>query len=461
MPILAAYAVPHPPILLPEVGVGEEQQLRRTAEAYAEVARRVAAHKPDVLIVCSPHATLYADYFHISPGLAADGSLARFGAPEVALHVEYDAELAKRIEKCARPSQLPAGGMGEREPALDHGTLIPLWLLRQAGVGCKAVRIGLSGLPALAHYRLGQCIAEATEALGRRAVLIASGDLSHKLSESSPYGFASEGPILDRQITAALAAGDFTALLTLSPELAEAGAECGLRSFQIMAGALDRRAVQAELLSYEGPFGVGYGVAAFEVCGADAERAFGERLERERKEALRRLKAGEDAYVRLARQSLEAFVRRGERITMPDGLPPEMLHIRAGAFVSLKKDGQLRGCIGTIEPTAESVAVEILRNAVAAAANDPRFEPVREEELDELVYSVDVLGAAQAVASEAELDQARYGVIVKHGARRGLLLPDLEGVDTVAKQVEIARRKAGIGAEEPVKLFRFEVVRHH
>ena len=155
MSILAAYAVPHPPILLPEVGHGEEQKIEKTAKAYAEVAACIQRLKPDVVIVASPHATLFADYFHISPGAGASGSLAQFHAPDVSLTVQYDSELAKRIEKLARGWQLPAGTMGARDDKLDHGTLIPLWLLRKAGVECNVVRLGLSGLPALTHYHLG------------------------------------------------------------------------------------------------------------------------------------------------------------------------------------------------------------------------------------------------------------------------------------------------------------------
>jgi len=184
---------------------------------------------------------------------------------------------------------------------------------------------------------------------------------------------------------------------------------------------LDKKAIKSELLSYEGPFGVGYGVAAFEVTGSDYHRCFGERFEQSRRAELKLLKANEDPYVKLARLSLETFVHSGERAKSPEGLPPDLLHLRSGVFVSLKKDGQLRGCIGTITATRESLAAEIMQNAISAASHDPRFEPVREDELDELVYSVDVLGAAERIPSKDMLDPKRYGVIVHNGTRQGLL----------------------------------------
>ena len=153
-------------------------------------------------------------------------------------------------------------------------------------------------------------------------------------------------------------------------------------------------------------------------------------------------------------------VRTGQVISCPEGLPKEMLETRAGAFVSIHEHGKLRGCIGTISPVTGCVAQEIIDNAVSAATRDPRFDPIEEEELGWLSISVDVLGEAEEIGSMDELDVKRYGVIVSKGFRRGLLLPDLDGVDTPEEQVAIARKKAGIGAGETVKLERFEVVRH-
>ena len=164
--------------------------------------------------------------------------------------------------------------------------------------------------------------------------------------------------------------------------------------------------------------------------------------------------------VELARNTIENYVRTGKAVTPPRELTPEMKQ-KAGAFVSLHKHGALRGCIGTIEPTSPDVASEVIRNAISAATRDPRFPPVQASELDELEISVDVLLPPEPIESIDELDPERYGVIVQSGWRRGLLLPDLEGVDTAEYQVAIARRKAGIHPSEPVQLYRFEVIRYH
>jgi AmmeMemoRadiSam system protein A len=166
--------------------------------------------------------------------------------------------------------------------------------------------------------------------------------------------------------------------------------------------------------------------------------------------------------VKLARKTIEAYVQEGRVIELPDGLTSEMRQ-QAGAFVSLHgSGGELRGCIGTIEPTQDNVAREVIQNAVSAATRDPRFPPVRPDELDDLDVKVDVLMPPEPVEGMDDLDPKLYGVIVQSATdwRRGLLLPDLEGVDTVEYQVDIARRKAFIGPNEPVKLYRFEVKRY-
>ena len=461
MPILGTIIVPHPPIIVPAVGRGREAEVQATIGAYRAAAKQVATWAPEVLIVTSPHTVMYADYFHISPGEGASGNMSAFGAPQAKLNIRYDAELRQELVRQAEAAGIQAGTLGEKDPALDHGTFLPLYFLREAGVDCPILRIGLSGFSPLEHYRLGQCITRAVDALGRRAVFVASGDLSHKLKDDGPYGYAPEGPVFDRRVTQAMESGDFLQFLTMDVSLCDQAAECGLRSFQIMAGALDGLAVTPELLSYEGTFGVGYGVATFAVTGPDESRRFAKQCEELEQARLTERRAAEDPWVRLARLSLETYVKTGKRLDdLPDGLPDDMTGRTAGAFVSLHAHGQLRGCIGTTGPTTASVAWEIVQNAVSACSRDPRFAPVRADELDSLEYSVDVLGEPEAISSPAELDIKRYGVIVSCGGRRGLLLPDLEGVDTIEQQIDIARQKGGISSREQYTLERFEVVRH-
>ena len=168
----------------------------------------------------------------------------------------------------------------------------------------------------------------------------------------------------------------------------------------------------------------------------------------------------EHPLVQLARKTIETYVKTKKVVNPPADLIPEMKD-KAGVFVSLHRQGRLRGCIGTFTPTTENVAAEIIRNAIESSTQDPRFPPVGKDELAGLEISVDVLGVPEAAKSIKELDAKKFGVIIKSGARKGLLLPDLPGVNTPEEQIEICRQKAGIGEAEPLELFKFKVRRFH
>ena len=461
MPIKAAFAVPHPPLIVPQVGRGGEKQIEATVRAYEQAADEIAALRPDTIIISSPHSVMYADWFHVSPGSGASGSFAGFGAPQVKFDEQYDTELVRAIEELAGKENFPAGTPGEKDSRLDHGTMVPLYFIRRKFTGGKIIRVGLSGLPLTDHYRFGQIIKRAVGQTGRNAVYVASGDLSHKLQEYGPYGFAPEGPEYDKRIMSVLSRGAFGELLEFDETFCEKAAECGHRSFVIMAGALDGEKVKATRLSHEDVTGVGYGVCTFYPEGEDESRHFADVFLAGKRGDLERKRDMSDEYVKLARKSLESYIRSGKRIEIPSGLPEEMLSEKAGAFVSIHKHGQLRGCIGTILPVTGCVAEEIIRNAVSASTKDPRFDPIQPDELEWLEINVDVLGKPEDIDSPDKLDVKRYGVIVTSGYKRGLLLPDLEGVDTVEQQIAIAKKKAGIRDGEKVSLQRFEVIRHY
>lgn len=461
MSIIAAYIVPHPPMIVPDVGRGSEAQIKKTIEAYEKIADEIAGLKPETIVISSPHSIMYADYFHISPGVKAYGSFADFRAPQVKFEVDYDSEFAKHLAAKAKAEDFPAGFLGERKKELDHGTMVPLWFIMKKYKDFKLVRTGLSGLDLMKHYEYGKMIKESASELGRRIVYVASGDLSHKLKEYGPYGFAKEGPEYDERIMEVCSKAEFGKLFDFDEDFCNKAAECGHRSFVIMAGALDETAVDAKAYSHEDVTGVGYGICSFTVTGEDKNRAFlSERFEKEEKILEEKMERS-DAYVRLARAAAEEFVKNGRVLKVPEWVPQELLERKAGAFVSIHKFGGLRGCIGTIAPTRDNLAEEIIRNAISAVSQDNRFEPVKEDELKWLDINVDVLSAPEKISSQDELDVKRYGVIVQSGYKRGLLLPDLEGVDTVEQQVDIAGRKGGIAPGSKVELYRFEVVRHY
>ncbi|MBQ7469389.1 MAG: AmmeMemoRadiSam system protein A [Pseudobutyrivibrio sp.] len=460
MAIVGAFMVPHPPLIVPDIGKGGEKAVQQTIDSYEKVAEEIAALEPETIIITSPHSILYSDYFHISPGKGAKGDFGDFGAAHISFDERYDEELRDRICDIAESQDFSAGQLGERNPKLDHGTMVPLWFIRRKYSGGKIIRIGLSGLGLLDHYRLGEMIKQAVDEVGRKVVFVASGDLSHKLQEHGPYGFAPEGPKYDDRIMDVARRAAFEEMFEFKEDFCEKAAECGHRSFVIMAGVLDGVAVDAKVFSHQDVTGVGYGIASFYPTVPDESRHFRVDYLEKINEQLADKKAASDEYVNLARKTIESFIISGKAIDAPKDLSKELLTKQAGAFVSIHKEGRLRGCIGTIGPTTDCLAIEIIQNAISASTRDTRFNPISPEELPYLEINVDVLEAPEDIDSPDQLDVKRYGVIVTSGHKRGLLLPDLEGVDTVEQQISIATQKGGIYPGEPIQLQRFEVVRH-
>ena len=465
MAVVFCAVCPHPPIVVPEVGGTRSKEVSATQEALLKIGRRVKESGADALVIISPHGPVFRDAiaFNWSPRLRGD--LGHFGAKGVQFDLSGAPELAVGIAARAEKEGLSVVRLAPEtarqydvDLRLDHGVTVPLYFLRQAGVNLPLVHVAMSMDPVEDLYRFGQAVRDAATALGRKVALLASGDLSHCLTHDAPGGYHPRGKEFDREVARLLAGADFAGYLALDRKLVSHAGECGYRSIAMMLGALEGLDVKAEVLSYECPFGVGYLVAAFTPGAPNPERELAGKLKRKRQGAIAERRDGEHYLVRLARETLESYVRSGHMHRALD-VPPEFQG-KAGAFVSIKKHGELRGCIGTVGPTQESIAEEVVANAVSAGTRDPRFYPVQEEELGDLVYSVDVLLPPEPAGGLADLDPKKYGVIVKSGRRQGLLLPNLEGIDTAEEQVSIARQKAGIAPNEPVELDRFEVIRY-
>ncbi len=459
--IVCAAMVPHPPIAVSEIGNGEEEKMRKTLDGYKAVSEFIASFHPDTIVLSSPHAILYRDYFQVSSGRQGYGDLGQFNAGEVTFDIPYDEEFTAALNTELKVHGFPGGTDYDREQILDHGTMVPLYFLRKALQSFKLVRIGLSGLPLRMHYEMGMYIDKTAEKLNRRVAYIASGDLAHNQKVDGPYGYSKEGPEYDERIMKDMGNADFLQLFHYDPVFLEKAMECGHRSFVMMAGALDRKRVEAKVLSHEAPFGVGYGIIEYTVKERNDERNILDQYLKEEEQTIQERIQCEDPYVSLARRTIEMWVKEHRRIQTANDLPAEMTEDKAGVFVSIHENGELRGCIGTIRPVYGSIAQEIMHNAVSASSEDPRFEPIQKEELPYLNINVDVLKQPERIHSRSELDVKKYGVICTKSGRQGLLLPNLDGVDTVEQQIDIACRKGGIDPDEDdIVMQRFEVVRH-
>ena len=451
MSIVGAFMVPHPPMIVKEVGKGSEKQITKTNNSYERVAKEIAELNPETIIISSPHTRCYNDYFHICPGEILKGNFGSFGASNVSFTEENDLELINEIEKIASLKNFPAGRT--EEVPLDHGTMVPLYFIRKYLPKTKIIVVGLGFLSLAENYQFGTIIKDAVDNLNRRVVFVASGDLSHKLQEYGPYGFIKEGPIYDEKIMKTMSSAKFNELLEYDEKLLDKAAECGHRSFTIMAGALDKIDVKQTYLSHEDVTGVGYGICTFYPEGENKERNFLEKYLSSKK-----VPESKDEYVKLAVKTINEYITNNNKIKVSKDLPEELLKNKSGVFVSIHKFGGLRGCIGTFLPTKSSIAEEIINNAIEASTNDPRFPMITKEELPYLEINVDVLSTPEPTTKE-ELNPKKYGVIVTQGFKRGLLLPDLEDIDTVDDQIAIAKRKAGI-TDGDIDLQRFEVIRH-
>ena len=477
-----AALMPHPPILVPEVGRGRENEARETLNGLGLLAESLRDRKPDVLLVLSPHQPYAPGALFLNSAGRAAGTLAPFGAPSVTIGLACPGELRR-----AAADRLSALGARIREgsrPDLtsDQGTLVPLYFLRRAW-GPDGENPPESLPPTLLASPIGLTPGEALS-LGERLALlddglrwglVASGDLSHRLTPDAPAGYSPEGRVFDAAVLEALRSADAGPLLSLSPETLEAAGECGLRSVMTMLGLAGALRGAIRVFSYEGPFGVGYCSALWEPsdegtanggasdAGASHEGApHGDSAHGEAPDG----EAPEDPpCVRLARETVTCLL---EGRPLPgsgtEAAPSELWSAlwmeRRACFVSIKtRSGALRGCIGTLAPLQRSLDREIIANAVSAATRDPRFPPMTREELPDVLFSVDVLSDPEPVTDLADLDPREWGVIVSKDGRRGVLLPDLEGVDTVEEQLAIAARKAGIAELRGASVERFRVDR--
>ena len=459
MSIVSSYMVPHPPLIVSEVGEGKESEVLDTIHSYEKIAQDIAKIKPDTIIISSPHAPLYSDYFYLSSGNRLEGSFDKFSAPEVSFSEINDVSLVEKIEELAKMDNFPAGRVKEDE--LDHGVMVPLYFIRKYLSDFKVVVVGLSFLPLIDNYKMGMIISKAVDALDRRAVFVASGDLSHKLQDYGPYGFVKEGPMYDEKIMNIMKNADFDKLINFDSVLMDKASECGHRSFLIMAGGLDMKKVIPKMFSHQDITGVGYGICSYHVNGKDNNRCFYQSYLDTLKKKIKKEEKDSSIYVKLARNTIIEYIKNHSVLEVPDNLPEELLNKQSGVFVSIHKFGSLRGCIGTFLPTTDNIASEIIRNAISAATNDYRFPPIVIDELEWLEINVDVLSEPKPVTNMNILDPKKYGVIVRNEEKSGLLLPDLDGVDTVEEQLRIAKKKAGILDSDEYEIEYFEVTRYN
>lgn len=482
MSIIAGYLLPHAPVFIEAVGGHQTVGVKKTIEALKAVADEIKQLAPDLLVMISPHGPIFSDAIAVYDLNVYEGDMKRFGEFSLHYHAEKDGAFLERLIELSNkkggyfyPLDEGLFRKFQHEPKLDHGITVPYHFISAAIPKIPILPMSYGTLSYIELMRNGELIKEVAETLGKRVIIIASGDMSHALKSDGPYAYHEDGPWFDERISSAVRNGHPYSIFTEPYERIENASECGLRSFAVMMGALNGMDVSSKVWQYEGPFGVGYLVAGFNVKndkGIDM-------ITKVEDEILRKVKYQEDSshtFVQIARRVICDYVKTGKppKYSMGNDYvilngveihmneeEMEILKMEHGVFVSIKKYGTLRGCIGTIMPSQESTFVEIVKNAISACSRDYRFDPITMGELDHLSISVDVLSALKPTESVAALSPKKFGVVVHSKGRHGVLLPDLAGIDTTEEQLKIASNKGGFSVDEIEKIECFTVERYH
>ncbi len=412
-----------------------------------EAAACVMSFRPETLVLISPHSPRQRGAFGLWAGENLHGSFAHFGASRARIELSNDKSLGKAVVTAVKDRKLATWAIPDQD--LDHGALVPLWFLAEAGWTGPTIVLSLGYPEDGGLVEMGEAIAAAAYASHRRIAIVASGDMSHRLKPDGPCGFHPRAQQFDETFIRLLRDGDYREIRNIDPELRDLAGEDAVDSTLVALAAVNWGTTGHKVLHYEGPFGVGYGVAvlfAEETKPDDPQLSSGHNTNREGL-----------VLPSLARQSVLAVLRHQSEL--PPAAAGPYLSTARGVFVTIRtKNGRLRGCAGTFLPACPNLVVETWRSARLSAFEDSRFPPVAADDLPNLCFEVSVLHTFETIASIDELDPAQYGVVVSTGdGRRALLLPAIAEIKTGAQQVSLARRKGGIGAEEPVMLQRFQV----
>ena len=437
--IQIAVLMPHAPVLVPELAGERLTQVENTVAAMRKLAQRVMSHQPRALVLVSPHSPRRKRAFGVWTTERHEGSLARFNAPDLAVNLPNDRTMITELMTASDVCGVDLWFIEDGE--LDHGAVVPLWFMQEAGWSGPTTIVSLKDEADGGLEKLGRTIAKAAARRGGVVALIASGDMSHRLLPGAPCGYHPDARMFDDEFIRMVDGGNAPGLFDFDRGLRGLAGEDVVDSTVVALAAVDNDMRGHQVLSYEGPFGVGYGVAVLHEPGA-------ERLDEPLAEAA--------ALPRVARLSVACALGLHEAgYPAPAGVTCQ----QAPVFVTLRTlRGELRGCVGTISPRWAHVIEETWFNARAAAFEDRRFAPLRLHELDGILFEVSVLHSFEEVLDMEEIDPRHHGVIVStSGTRRGLLLPGIAGVESAAQQVAIARRKGGIDLHEAVRLQRFRV----
>jgi len=432
----------HAPIVVPEVAGNRARQCSETTRAMADLAARVVAHAPDVLVVVSPRAARHTTRWGICSQTPLQGNFGRFGAAQLGVTLPGAPDAAARLAPLARELRLTTRELVGDE--LDDGSLVPLYFLSKAGFRGPTLLLAPPESGNRTEERMGTAIARAADEAGERWVVLASGDMSHRLIPGAPNGFHPLAKEFDRTFKARIDAGDLRGACAIDRDLRTLAAEDVVEACTVAAAAVGYRSQGHHTYSYEGPFGVGYLEALlFEEAAPEHGALAG---------------PGQRPWAMMLQVARDAIAAKIVHDAYRVPVLPKPWNTVQGVFVTLRsRDGALRGSVGHVEPRFATLAEEIAACAAAAATQDTRFPRVAPNELSSLRIEVSLLSKLEPVTDITTLDPQRYGIVVSSGRARGVLLPGVEGVDTVEEQLRLAAAKGQLPTSRTWVIHRFDV----
>ncbi len=448
MPLVAAGLFPHPPVMIPEIGEEKANQIKTTMEAVKKAMSLIMEEKPDTVVILSPHNICFSDGPTLLLGQELSGDMGAFGHPELSLSFSIDTNLLRHIAKKAallthvHSLDRAAAAQYKKSLQIDWGSFVPLYYLKQAGFDGKIIFLTPDYAKRERTYALGNIVSSVAQKTKRRVAVIATGDLSHKLTKDASHGYTPKGAEYDAIVMKALERRDKLALDALpTPYVAEIDT-CGLPSLYFLFGALGNRPAELSVLSHEGPFGVGYGVALYLPQAVPAAK-----------------KEAPSPYVKLAKESIEKYVKMGRFLRVPKDLPPK-LEKPGAVIITLHEYGATRGFAYTLHPHFHSLAEEIIHMSKAAATEHQQISAVQPDELEDLEISVETIETLEPISSLDELDPSRYAFVVvsNYGNHPTAIIIPAHRVeyDTPQKQWDEAKKRAPFFREGEVKMYRLE-----
>lgn len=463
--LLKSFVVPHAPVLIPEIGREENSFCARTVDALRQMALEIATLKPKRIVIVGPHGVVFSDAFSVYYKKKIRTDFDNFTFKNIDRDYKLDLSFIDKLSFLTGKRDITIAKIDESMAdlfnvglELDRGAGVPLHFISEIYDVFELVPLTYGLLPVSELYEFGTVLKKCIESSDKSTVFLASGDLSHCLSGPGSGAYSPNGKKFDEMVMETLRTNKPYEFLTYSSKKKDMAQSCIYQSLCVLYGMFESSYYQSKLYSYEAPFGVGYMVASLDEVPGITPPLLSSLLEFEENKFVR-VRDSEDDYIRLARDTIEYYVLN-KRIPFWDRTKYDIKAQKAGCFVTIKTSSGLRGCIGTVRAKKQDIFQEIVSNAVLSCSEDDRFEEVEDYELDDLYITVDILSELEPVLSVDELDPDKFGIVVSSGEKMGVLLPALEGIHSVSRQIELALERAKIKPGESYSIHRFTVERH-